>query len=122
MLTWLLRMETRRGHLSVTPAGGRGSDDHGPMFDQQSIEVACMADACWRAFAITGDPAWTLGIDAAAGWFGGDNDTGLAMFDEASGGGYDGLHERAVNLNQGAESTLAFVSTMQRVRSFASAT
>jgi hypothetical protein len=36
-----------------------------------------------------------------------------------SGGGYDGLHPDRVNLNQGAESTLAFVSTMQRARSFA---
>jgi hypothetical protein len=41
------------------------------------------------------------------------------MHDVESGGGYDGLHPDRVNLNQGAESTLAFVSTMQRARSFA---
>ena len=40
------------------------------------------------------------------------------MFDDVSGGGYDGLEPHGVNLNQGAESTLAFVSTMQRAHSF----
>ena len=33
--------------------------------------------------------------------------------------GYDGLQADGPNLNQGAESTLAFLSTMQRSRSFA---
>jgi predicted GH43/DUF377 family glycosyl hydrolase len=36
------------------------------------------------------------------------------MHDPESGGGYDGLQEVGVNINQGAESTLAWVSTMQR--------
>ena len=39
------------------------------------------------------------------------------MFDDSSGGGFDGLQPDRVNLNQGAESTLAFISTMQRARS-----
>jgi hypothetical protein len=41
------------------------------------------------------------------------------LHDEVSAGGYDGLQAVGVNLNQGAESTLAFISTMQRARSFA---
>ncbi len=36
----------------------------------------------------------------------GDNDAGLAMWDPATGGGYDGLRADGPNLNQGAESTL----------------
>jgi hypothetical protein len=43
------------------------------------------------------------------------------MFDDLTGGGYDGLHAERVNLNQGAESTLAYVSTMQRAELFESA-
>ena len=35
------------------------------------------------------------------------------MFDPLTGGGYDGLLEDCVNLNQGAESTLAALSTFQ---------
>jgi hypothetical protein len=84
------------------------------MFDQQPIEVAAMADACWRAHAVTGDPSWLRGVSAATAWFDGDNDIGLPMHDPESGGGFDGLQVDRVNLNQGAESTLAFISTMQR--------
>lgn len=121
MLAWLLQLETPAGHLSVTGASGRSPGDRTPQFDQQPIEVAALADACWRAHCVTGDAAWSVGITAAAAWFNGANDAGLPMHDPASGGGYDGLHATAVNMNQGAESTLAYISTMQRSRAFAAA-
>jgi hypothetical protein len=119
MLAWLLELETAGGHLSPTGVGGRGPDDIGPMFDQQPIEVAAMADACWRAYSVTGDRAWWRGVELAAKWFTGDNDTPLPMYDDVSGGGFDGLQPQGVNLNQGAESTHALISTMQRARAFA---
>ena len=118
MLAWLLELEMTNGHLSVTGVDGRGPRDHGPLFDQQPIEVAATADACWRAYTATGDESWWRGVEAAASWFTGDNDTGLPMYDDVSGGGFDGLQPQGVNLNQGAESTLALISTMQRARSF----
>lgn len=121
MLTWLLANETVHGHLSVTGVGGYGPDDQRPQFDQQPIEVAAMADACHRAYAITGEPAWARGVATAAAWFRGSNDVGLVMTDDRTGGGYDGLHAERVNLNQGAESTLALVATMQRAELFESA-
>jgi len=119
LLAWLLTTETHLGHLSVTGVDGRGPHDHDPQFDQQAIEVSAMADACWRAHQLTGDQTWSRGIALAAGWFHGDNDTGEIMWDASSGGGYDGLQPTGVNRNEGAESTLALVSTMQRARSFA---
>jgi hypothetical protein len=119
MLAWLLEREGADGHLSVTGVGGRGPSDTGRQFDQQPIEAAAMADACWRAFVVTGDQSWWHGVVVAARWFTGDNDTGLPMYDDVSGGGFDGLQPQGVNLNQGAESTLALISTMQRARSFA---
>ena len=119
MLTWLLELETPAGHLSATGVGGRGPGDCGPMFDQQPIEAASMADACWRAYTVTGDRTWWRGVVVAADWFAGDNDTGLPMYDDVSGGGFDGLQPEGVNVNQGAESTLALISTVQRARSFA---
>jgi hypothetical protein len=121
MLDWLLGIETHDGHLSVTGTRGRLPGDIGPQFDQQPIEVAAMADACWRALRITGDQRWADGITSAAAWFTGDNDAGLVMFDSATEGGYDGLSAHSVNLNQGGESTLAYVSTMHRVAQLAMA-
>lgn len=122
MLGWLLDLETRGAHLSVTADGGRGPDDVVAMFDQQSIEIAAMADACWRAYVVTGNDRWSRGIEMCAAWFLGDNDTGSVMHDPESGGGYDGLQEVGVNINQGAESTLALVSTMQRAHQLAAVT
>ncbi|MDZ7676645.1 MAG: hypothetical protein U5K30_16450 [Acidimicrobiales bacterium] len=39
------------------------------------------------------------------------------MGDVETGGGYDGLHATGPNLNQGAESTLALIATLQHARS-----
>ena len=66
-----------------------------------------------RAAIVTGDARWVNGIDLAIGWFEGRNDAGSAMWDSVTGGGYDGLTATGPNLNQGAESTLALVTTMQ---------
>jgi hypothetical protein len=119
MLDWLLSLETRRGHLSVTGVGGRREGDHGPQFDQQGIEAAAMADACWRAAVVTGDPAWSGGVATAAAWFLGANDVGIPMCDERTGAGFDGLQPGGANRNQGAESTLAALSAAQRAGAFA---
>ncbi len=116
LLDFLLRTQTRDGHLSVIPAGGRGRGDAGPGFDQQPIEVSALADACGSAFRITRQPSWLTGVDLAWDWFGGDNDSATPMFDPRTGGGYDGLERHGRNLNQGAESTLAMLATAQQAR------
>ena len=120
LLEWLLDRETRHGHLSVTPVGGSGPADDGPGFDQQPIEVAALADACARAETVDGDRRWMDGITSAADWFLGHNDGGVVMWDPKTGGAFDGLERDGANLNQGTESTLALLSTLQHARSSAS--
>jgi len=116
LLGWLVDHETSDGHLSVTPAGGKGPDDSGPGFDQQPIELAALADACARAASLSPDDRWPAGVSSAVAWFLGDNDARSPMSDIDSGGGYDGLRADGPNLNQGAESTLCLVSTFQHGR------
>src|SRR5579872_3002013 len=116
LLEFLLHIQTRDGHLSVIPVGGRGRDDVGPGYDQQPIEVSALADACGSAFRITRQSSWLAGVDLAWDWFGGDNDSVTPMFDPGTGGGYDGLERHGRNLNQGAESTLAMLATAQQAR------
>jgi hypothetical protein len=116
LLRWLMDRETVEGHLSPTPVGGSGPGDTAPGFDQQPIEVAAMADACHRAYIVTGQHHWLTGVQMATEWFAGDNDAGTPMFDADSGGGYDGLQASGPNLNEGAESTLALLSTLQHGR------
>ena len=118
LLAWLVEYETADGHLSPTPVAGRGAGDARPGFDQQPIEVSTLADACARASAVDANPIWSDGVRAAAVWFLGANDAGVPMWDPDTGGGYDGLHADGVNRNQGAESTLAVISTLQHARRF----
>ncbi|MFI7599309.1 glycosyltransferase [Actinoplanes sp. NPDC049681] len=119
MLGWLCRMQNHQGHLSIVPVGGwrPGAERH--RFDQQPIEAAATADACATAAAVTGDDSWESPLVQAIAWFLGDNDTGTVMYDPLTGGGYDGLTPDGPNLNQGAESTLALVSTLQHARALA---
>jgi hypothetical protein len=119
LLEWLLEHETFADHLSVTPVGGSAPGDVRPAFDQQPIEVSTLADACARAALVDGDARWTRAVGKAAAWFDGENDRQIAMFDPATGGGFDGLMARGVNRNQGAESTLAMLSTQQHARHLA---
>lgn len=118
LLGWLLEQEMGDGHLSPTPVAGRGPEDARPAFDQQPIEVAALADACARAAGVDAGAMWPAGVRAAADWFQGANDTGHLMWDPETGGGFDGLLADGVNQNQGAESTLAAISTLQHARSF----
>jgi hypothetical protein len=116
LLEWLVDHETSEGHLSVTPVGGAAPGDRRPGFDQQPIEVAALADACARAATIDGNRRWGDGLAAAVAWFLGDNDGAVVMWDPQTGGGFDGLQADGANLNQGAESTLALLSTLQHGR------
>jgi hypothetical protein len=116
MLRFLLSLETREGHVSVTGTAGRGRTQHSAQFDQQPIEVAAIAEAAARAFDITGEPAWREIVGSAWAWFEGDNDSGTVMFDPLTGAGFDGLEQDGRNENRGAESTLAALSTYQQAR------
>ncbi|HSJ91684.1 MAG TPA: hypothetical protein VK917_06425, partial [Ilumatobacter sp.] len=71
--------------------------------------------------AVTGDDQWRRGVELAVDWFAGANDVGCVMWDAVTNGGYDGLTPTGPNLNQGAESTLALISTMQHAQRSADA-
>lgn len=116
LLEWLIDCETAGGHLSVTPAGGWAAEDPRPGFDQQPVEVAALADACARAAAVDASAIWPDTVRAAAAWFEGANDADAAMWNPATGGGFDGLHADGVDVNQGAASTLAVLSTFQQAQ------
>jgi hypothetical protein len=118
MLAWLVEDHTAGGHLSPSPVAGRGPGDARPGYDQQPIEVSTLADACARAADADPRDIWPATVLAAMAWFEGDNDLEQSMWNPATGGGFDGLHADRVNLNQGAESTLALLSTMQQAQRF----
>ncbi len=116
LLGWLLEVETRGEHISVTPVGGWVRGEPRPGFDQQPIEVSSLADACARAHDVTGDPRWRTAVLRCEAWFHGANDAATSLVDPVTGGGCDGLHRHGRNENQGAESTMAMISTLQHAR------
>ena len=81
--------------------------------------MAALADACARAAATDPRQIWPDGVRSAIAWFQGANDSAQVMWDPETGGGFDGLLPDGVNLNQGAESTLAVLSTLQHAPNFA---
>jgi hypothetical protein len=119
MLDWLCREQDNEGHLSTVPVGGWRPGVVKHRFDQQPIEAAAMADACARAAEITGEDRWDDELTRAVAWFLGDNDIQTVMYDPLTGGCYDGLTADGPNVNQGAESTLALLSTLQHARTMA---
>jgi hypothetical protein len=114
MLEWLLATETHDGHLSVVSPQGWSRGEHRPAADQRPGEVAALADACMRAATVTGDDVWLAGVEMSVAWFLGDNDAGMPLLDEQTGGCSDGLTLTGRSPNQGARSTLAMIAVLQQ--------
>lgn len=117
-LRWLAHEQTsERGHFS--PIGSSGFWKIGEAkakFDQQPLEACAMVSACLEAWRATGDASWLAEARRAFHWFLGDNHLEAPIYDDATGGCRDGLHEDRVNQNQGAESTLAFLLALLEMR------
>jgi glycosyltransferase involved in cell wall biosynthesis len=122
-LRWLLKVQTdAKGHF--VPIGNRGWLVRGEAparFDQQPIEVQHMVDALIAAFEATGDRHWLEEARRCFEWFLGRNDLQQVICDQSTGGGRDGLSADRVNLNQGAESTLAWLHSLMRLHMVAGA-
>jgi hypothetical protein len=86
--------------------------------ERQPVDVAALADACARAAVVDASAKWPDGVRAAASWFEGANDSGTAMWDPTTGGGFDGPQAEGVSPNQGAAATLAVLSTLQHAQRF----
>jgi hypothetical protein len=117
-LRWLVTQQTRDGHF--VPIGSAGFYRRGgpqARFDQQPIEAQATVSACVEAFEATGDRHWRDEARRAFEWFLGRNDLDQPLYNSSSGGCYDGLHFDRVNLNQGAESTLAFLLALEELTS-----
>jgi hypothetical protein len=117
VLDWLIEVQTAAdGHCSPI---GNGWWERGGMksrFDQQPIEPTALLLAAEAAFAVTGDPRYTLTMERAYAWFLGRNDLGVAMAVPARGACRDGLTPKGANANEGAESTLMWLIALEHIR------
>jgi glycosyltransferase involved in cell wall biosynthesis len=78
-------------------------------FDQQPLDVSCMVLTFLTAYNITKEKQYYDKAVLAFNWFLGRNHLKQMMYDDNTGGCYDGLGKHSVNLNQGAESTVSYL-------------
>ncbi len=78
-------------------------------FDQQPEEVGAMIELTKILYDITDKKIYLRKMKTAFHWFLGENHLGQFIYDCGTGGCYDGLKEKEVNLNQGAESTVSYL-------------
>ncbi len=78
-------------------------------FDQQPEDAAATVEALNTMFQITKGEHYKELAHKAFNWFLGDNVLGQVVYDWSTGGCYDGIGEKSINLNQGAESTISYL-------------
>ena len=118
VLDWLIAIQTTRRGM-FTPVGCDGWWPRGgtrSRFDQQPIEATALILAASAAWSVTDDAGYRRAAESAYGWFLGDNEIGTPVANVATGGCHDGLSEDHVNLNQGAESTLMWLTALETMR------
>jgi hypothetical protein len=94
------------------PFGNKGwykKYDKKALYDQQPIEASCMVEAAALAFQVTGDEKYLQAAIIAFDWFLGKNSQNVLVYDDRTGGCYDGITPKGLNLNQGAESTICYL-------------
>jgi hypothetical protein len=110
-LEWLVGLQVTDGGR-VSLIGNRGWLDRAgnrARFDQQPVEAMALVEACAEAYRVTREDVWFDRARTFLDWFTGNNDTGASLYDHQTGGCRDGLSADGPNLNQGAESTLAWL-------------
>ena len=78
-------------------------------YDQQPEDAAAMTESKIIAFKATASEKHLKDAFRAFSWFLGKNHLGQMVYNEHTGGCYDGVGKTAMNINQGAESTLAYL-------------
>ncbi|ADG05453.1 hypothetical protein [Kyrpidia tusciae] len=92
------------GNHGWFPKGGRPA-----LYDQQPVDAGAMVLAYATFWSVLGRPADREGARISFSWFTGHNVEGISLYDPDTGGCKDGLLAGGVNLNQGAESVLAYL-------------
>jgi len=118
-LEWLLSVQRCESKGHFVPIGSQGfyhQTGEKARFDQQPVEAAGTVSACLQAYRVTGNDRWRSEAWSVFKWFLGENDLQQPLYDSTTGGCRDGLHPDRVNENQGAESTLSFLTALAVMR------
>ncbi len=77
------------------------------LFDQQPVDASSLVNTYLTAFSITKNDEYYKNAIESIHWFYGNNHLEQMIYDETTGGCFDGIGKYVLNMNQGAESTLS---------------
>ncbi|OQA04683.1 MAG: Glycosyl transferases group 1 [bacterium ADurb.Bin400] len=110
----LIFLETVNSYKGIpSPVGQEGWYHRGKqksLFDQQSIEAAHMIVLYNELARLTKSSKYAKKAREWMGWYFGNNVSEVVVYNSVTRGVYDAVTRRGVNLHQGAESTLAYLS------------
>ncbi len=109
-LDFLLDITFEKGYFS--PIGQNGwylRSGKRAYFDQQPEDTSSMVETLVAAWHATGKEKYRKLALNTFQWFLGKNHLNQMVYDEVTGGCYDGLGQHTLNLNQGAESTISYL-------------
>jgi glycosyltransferase involved in cell wall biosynthesis len=115
VLRWLRDIQIEPSGGWFAPVGNQGwypKAGNKAQYDQQPLEAAAMIGACIEAHECTQREEWVELASTCFNWFLGKNDQQIKLYDHTSGGCRDGLMRGGVNENQGAESTLSYLTSL----------
>ena len=115
-LDFLEKATSLNGRFSLVGTRGwykKGGDR--AQYDQQPIDATAMVLAYQSAYRATQDKEYLKKMRRAFGWFLGENDMGMSLYDHETKGCADGLLLEGVSLNQGGESTVSFLMALLAV-------
>jgi len=90
----------------------RRGEPHPGAGNEQPLDAAALAEAEAEAYVVTRQENHGRRAVRAFEWFLGRNKLNLSVYDFATGGCHDGLGDEALNVNEGAESTLAYLQAL----------
>lgn len=105
-------LEIQMVNDKFVPIGNNGWYKKGgdrAMYDQQSIDASCMVEATNAAFRAIGDEKYGRTAETIFEWFHGRNSCGVPVYNSETGGCYDGITPEGLNMDQGAEATVAYL-------------
>jgi hypothetical protein len=95
------------------PIGNKGWYKKGEtraMYDQQSLEAAAMTETAISAYRATGNHQYREEARIIFNWFLGKNTQNALVYNATTGCCHDGITEKGLNLNSGAEATVCYLS------------
>jgi len=101
------------------PVGSKGwfkRNGRRALYDQQPLEASCMVEAALTALNSTGDENYRRTALTAFDWYHGRNTKKVRIYNEKTGTCYDGITEKGLNQNQGAESILSYYLAYLKLR------